>query len=78
MLLQVVKPFRLRIRGQALGLFSPGQMLPLAEEDAEKLLAKSPWLVRVMTTAKWRSPLFGLCEGRVLMVEGEKFSLSIP
>jgi len=68
MLLQAVKPFRLKIRGHA-QLVALGEVLTLGHEDAEKFLSKFPWLVKVLPTVTWMSPLFGRCSGTVLMAD---------
>ena len=47
MLLKANHPFRLRLHGQVLTI-EQGQALELDKEDAEKLLAKAPELVRLL------------------------------
>ena len=61
----------------------PGRTYNLPALQAQKLLAKAPGKVRVVepedlsigTMIEFRSPLFGLCTGRVLSLEVESLRI---
>ena len=64
-------------------ILEPGLTYNLPTLQAQKLLAKAPGKVRVVepeglsmgTMIEFRSPLFGLCTGRVLKLEVESLRI---
>src|SRR5688572_37955 len=77
-MLEAVRSFRLRLHGQVRTVERGQALIELDREDAEKLLAKAPDLVRVLSTIRWCSPLFGNLRGDVLMTDGEQVLVDHP
>jgi hypothetical protein len=81
---KAVKPFRLRLNGQARTI-AAGQTFELDHDAAERLLAKAPGLVTSVffpvhlgDAVRWISPLFGSLQGILLLIEGDNLLVDHP
>ena len=71
------RPFRLRAHGVS-RLVHPGELIELDEQHGRRLLEKAPGLVRVLSSIRWCSPLFGNLEGHVLLTDGDTILVNHP
>ena len=72
MLIEALSTFTVRLPNGLLQRLCPGQPIDLPDPVALRLLERASGMVRAITrpvqgeVITWESPLFGMCEGRVL------------
>jgi hypothetical protein len=85
LLIESLTRFTVRLPSGLLQRFCPGQAVDLPETVALRLLERTSGKVRVIMppvqgdVIAWRSPLFGLCHGRVLdILDGQCLLVEHP